>query len=243
MAQIESKPLQKLRNRIEQEKQNLQIYDAALMNAHKLTAKASGTLATVLGYDEEKYDQLHIPANQSSRLMAQAKNANYRAAIIGLYSMWTDYMREILALLYETNPHQVAAKAPGEIKITEIINLGDYDLIKRKIIDDVFRALENERSTKKLLEKIIKHTNIGVAGATKTNALAHLEMRHLFIHNSGIADGAYVHLYGTVVPSKEGWKLPTRFFVVENAYKSVLALCQEVDQLLLAGNYIVARQA
>jgi len=241
MPNAESKPLQKLRNRIEQEKQNLQVMDVALIKAHKVAAKASGSFARVMGYDEEKYDQLHIPANQSSRLLAQAKNANYKAAIIGLYSIWTDYMRELLALLYDTNPHQIAAKAPGELKFTEIINLGDYEKIKKKIIDDVFRVIENERSTKKLLEKIIKHTNVSINGAAKTKALAYLEMRHLFIHKGGLVDEPYVKLYGAITPCKEGWKLPTRFFVVQNAYAAVVELCSELDRLLIAGNYIKSR--
>lgn len=48
--------------------------------------------------------------------MAQAKNANYRSAITTLYSLWTNYMKEMLGLLYEKSPHEVAAKAPGEMK-------------------------------------------------------------------------------------------------------------------------------
>ncbi|WP_368175946.1 hypothetical protein [Aeromonas sp. s1(2024)] len=241
MSQVESKPLQKLRNRIEQEKQNLQILDVALLGAHKISAKESGSLAKVLGYDESKYDQLHIPANQSPRLLAQAKNANYKAAIINLYSLWTDYMRGILALLYETNPHQIAQKSPGEIKYSEIISLGDYESIKMKICDNVFRALENERSTSKLLDKIIRHTNISIKNDIKTNALAYLEMRHLFIHNSGRVDAKFKKNYGSAIDCTIDWKLPTRFFIVENAFNAVILLCQEVDKSLLSGNYIKSR--
>ncbi|MCQ3830190.1 hypothetical protein HXX02_12110 [Microbulbifer elongatus] len=241
MATTESKALQRLRNRIEQEQQNLQVLDVALLSSHKIARESEGKMSVALGYDEEKYDHLHVPVTQSSRLMAQAKNANYRSAIITLYSLWTHYMKEILGLLYETSPHEVAAKAPGEMKFSEIIKLGNYEHIQAQIVNHVFRQLEDERSTKKLLDKILKHTKISLAQDVKINALAYLEMRHLFIHVNGEVDHAYWKTYHGIVPCAVGRKLPRRFKIVESAYEKVVLLCREVDRLLIAGGFINVR--
>ncbi len=238
---VESKALQRLRNRIEQEQQNLQVLDVSLLNSHKVAREGEGKLSAALGYDEEKYNHLHVPTTQSSRLMAQAKNANYRSAIITLYSLWTHYMKEILGLLYQTSPHEVAAKAPGEMKFSEIIKIGSYEGIQSHIVDHVFRSLEDERSTKKLLDKILKHTKISLPQATKLNALAYLEMRHLFIHSNGEVDQKYWKTYHGIVSCTVGRKLPRRFKVVESAYENVTFLCREVDRLLIAGGFINVR--
>lgn len=239
----ESKPLQQLRNKIEQEKQTLQIIDASLVSLYKTVTKKTGKLASALGYDEKRYDQLHIDVSQGSRLMTQAKNSNYRAAIITLYSLWTDYMKGIVNLMYDVEPQKIAGKASGELKFSEIISLGSYDAIKGKITDHVFRSLESERSTSKLLDKILKHTDISLQPQIKTNALAYLEMRHLFIHSSGMADSSYVKNYGEVVKTcQEGKRLPRNYVTVAAAYAAVFLLCSEIDKLLIDGKFIVTKE-
>lgn len=241
MPQNESTAFQRFRNRLEQEKQTLQILDASLISAHRVAKSKDGPLASALGYEQNKYDQLHVPSREGKRLITQAKNANYRAALISLYSIWSHYMRDILGLMYQVSPHQVSQKAHGEIKFNEIINLGSYEAIQQYIIDHVFRGLENEQSTKKLLDKIIKHTKISLSQSLKVNALAFLEIRHLLVHANGYIDEKYKKTYGGIVTCETGKKLKMKWSIVDAAFGKVEELCREIDRLLIAGGYINGR--
>ncbi|OBX34996.1 hypothetical protein A8U91_04059 [Halomonas elongata] len=216
MPNNESTAFQRFRNRLEQEKQTLQILDASLINAHREAKSKEGPLASALGYDQNKYDQLHIPSVEGKRVITQAKNANYRAAVIRLYAIWSHYMRDILGLMYEVSPHQISQKAHGEIKFSEAINLGSYEAIKNYIVDHVFRSLESEQSTKKLLDKIVKHTKISLSQSLKVHALAHLEIRHLLVHANGYVDERYHKSYKGIVPCEVGKKLKMRWTLVDS---------------------------
>jgi hypothetical protein len=151
-------------------------------------------------------------------------------------------MRSILGEMFDGSPLVVAGKAPGTLQFQEIIRLGSFDAVKEKIVDAVFRKIESERSTIKLLEKIIDHTGVHPDPTIQSTALMYLEMRHLFIHNHGKADAAFVAKYGASINvSQEGQSLPTRSRIAEAAVKAVVALVRDIDTQLIAVGCVTAR--
>lgn len=140
------------------------------------------------------------------------------------------------------DPMAVVGKSQGNsLQFHELLALGSFQAISRKMIDATFRRLEDERSTTKLFDRILGHTKIAVTQAKKDEALKHLEMRHLFIHNNRKCDASFEHSYGSHFDLKDGDDLPKNYKATSAAIAAVLVLLKEVDQLLIAAWFIPAR--
>ncbi|BDS11477.1 hypothetical protein [Aureispira anguillae] len=155
-------------------------------------------------------------------------------------------MKGILREMYDHDPEKIIHKAAGKertLTFNEIAasnNLADLKII---MIDKIFRSLENERSTKKLVKKIINHTGITIDSTILTNGLMHLEMRHLFIHNDGIADLDFVNIYGNLLvsPISQGDKLPRNFSQTTRGLIAVEKLAKEIDSKLITAGHLQSR--
>lgn len=242
----ETKSLQTFRSRIEYLKQHLQVSDSA----YRQTIKAlqgypvkKDTIHKALALPSGTHEKLNHPVSEYVRIFSYSRSKNVEFAIIELYNSFTSYLKALLTEMYEYNPVLVVNKAAskGKLEITylRLIELGDFDKIKAEMISQVFRRLEGERSTIKLLDNI--SNNVQVDKAIKAEALTFLEMRHLFIHNSGKADGDYVKLYGRRFSLKHGEKLPTTYETTLSAIDSVIKLCTAVDKKLIEDGFVDKR--
>ena len=109
------------------------------------------------------------------------------------------------------------------------------------MIDSVFRKLENERSTLKLLDRILGHTDVHPDPAQQEDAIMYLEMRHLVIHNQGRIDSGFEKRYGGGTRFKDGDRLPLQARTVQSAVTAVATLIQDIDTQLLAGSFVKPR--
>lgn len=241
----ESISFQRLRSRIEQLEQHMQAVDLAIsyvLAATKPQIAAGGTILGALGRTHARYSRLKHPINHAPRIFNFSKSLNFKHAYIELYRYFGEYLRGLLEEMYAKDPMSVVGKIQGNsLQFCELVSLGSYSAIVRKMIDTTFRRLEDERSTKKLLDRVLAHTNIAITQVKKDNALKHLEMRHLFIHNNGKCDAAFEKSYGAHFGLREGDDLPTNYIAVSTAIRSVVALLEEIDHLLISAGFIPAR--
>jgi hypothetical protein len=114
----------------------------------------------------------------------------------------------------------------------------------------VFRSLENERSTPKLIEKVLQKTGVVPDPGVLADALGFLEMRHLFVHARGVIDEPFQAKYGSRMAALTslsgnsfvtGARLPTRAEVVHAAVEAVTGLVDSVDKGLIDAGMISAR--
>lgn len=241
----ESLSYQRFRNRIEQLEQHMQAVDlciAYVLNTTKPKIAAGGTILGALGKTHVKYNRLKHPINHAPRIFNFSKSLNFEHAVMTLYRYFGEYLRGILEEMYSKDPLTVVGKVQGNsLQFHELVGLGSYAAITKKMIDITFRRLEDERSTTKLFDRILGHTKILPTQAIKDEALKHLEMRHLFIHNNGKCDASFEKNYGVHFGLKDGDNLPTDYKTASAAIKSVVALLKEVDQSLIAAGFISAR--
>ncbi len=84
----------------------------------------------------------------------------------------------------------------GEHRVTfeanDVLKCKSIDEVLALVAQSVFRKLEDERSTLKVLQAIDKKLGLGVDESYRTAALPFLEMRHLLVHRDGIADDTFV---------------------------------------------------
>jgi hypothetical protein len=241
----ESISYQRFRNRIEQLEQHMQAVDLSIsyaLNTTKPKIAAGGMLLEALGQTHAKYSRLKHPVNHADRIFNFSKSLNFEHAAITLYRYFGEYLRGVLEEMYTNDPLAVVGKVQGNsLQFHELVALGSYDAITKKMIDTTFRRLEDERSTTKLFDRILGHTKIAVIQGKKDAALKHLEMRHLFIHNNGKCDALFEKNYGAHFRLKDGDDLPTNYKTTRAAITSVVALLKDVDHLLILGNFIPVR--
>lgn len=247
MPMLESKSFQRFRNRIEHLEQHLQAIDVCItlaLETTKSNPKAAKTILGALGKEQAKYNRLKQPVGESPRVFNFSKSQSFEHSLIALYRYFGEYLRNILEEMYGKNPLAVVGKVTGtSLQFHELVALGSYESIVQKMIDTTFRRLEDERSTTKLLEKIIGHTKVKINDATREEALCYLELRHLFIHNNGCCDVIFEKAHGKHLKVKDGDTLPTDFKTTSAAMGAVMKLVKSIDHELRNGKFIPPRAA
>ena len=236
---------QRLRSRLEYLDQHLETVDAgltALQNAAKSTIPKTLTLAQMLG-EEEKYSTLGKPVTDANRMISYSRSTNVEHALVFLSRIFAEYLRGVLREIYPKKPFQVVglASAGKSISFPELVKLGSYEAITDKIIDDVFRKLENEQSTEKLLNKFIGQFDLAVDSSIVNEGLKYLEMRHLIIHNDSAADSKFVSDYGEEFQIEVGDKLPRRFEIADKAKSAIRSLADAIDEALFVKKIVESR--
>lgn len=240
----ETKSFQRFRGRIHDLKQHIQTVDIALINAYKIMKaepNKNKKISEALGYSSTKYTELNHPIRVNPRILNHSKSSAQQFTIIILHTHFSEYVKGLLHEVFLHEPLRVVGNHSGNLAYKRIVELGGLDKINQEMVNDVFRKLENQRSTQKLLDEILSKGNANVDQSVKHKALAYLEMRHLFIHSSGLADSEFVSKYNDIVPAVEGEKLPLGYPLVESAINSVKDLCKKVDESMLAGGYVKNR--
>jgi len=242
----ESVSFQTFRSEVQYLNQHLQAIDASLTNTCKYLAKykpKTDLIPKALKLPDGKHDTLNHPVSEYLRIYNYTRSKNAEFSIIELYNAFSVYMRNILAEMYAHNPLQIVGKCKGGQSFTfiDIVKFSTMDKIQDEMINKVFRSLEDERSTVKLLDRILSHTDIQLNVDQKKKALMYLQMRHLFIHNNGNADALFVSEYETQITIRANGKLPTNFDTVNNAIQAVYSLIETIDKELIARSIVHGR--
>ncbi|MCF7861583.1 hypothetical protein K9M79_05035 [Candidatus Woesearchaeota archaeon] len=241
----ESKSFQKFRSRVDYINQHLQIIDVSLRKTSQLLNKSkmkSETIVEFLNLDKNLYNMLNHPISNKANLFRYSRSRNNQYAMIELYKAFTCYLKDLLAEFFENDPIKIAGKAQNShLSFFQIVELGSYEKISDQIISSVFRKLENERSTSKLLEKILNHTKISIDDQKKFDGLMYLEIRHLIIHNNCKADDNFKNKYRNHVAIDSKGKISMTFDLVYKAIISITDLAKDIDEKLLSDNIIKIR--
>lgn len=240
---MESKSFQRFRSKIEYIHQNQQLIDASVKTLNsKLNSVTDKTkyITSELKLNRTDYGKINHPINEKERLLSYSRSKIAEYTILELFGAFTVYMRDVTDEMYQKDPIKIVDKINSGSTLTyvEIIKLGSFNNIREKIVNEIFRKFENERSTIKLIDKILSHTDVTIPDSLKDNALMYLEMRHLFIHNKGKADEKFKNKYGENVQLKTGDKLPTNFKVVSKAIDTVNRFSKSIDEQLISNHNI-----
>lgn len=241
----ESKTHQRFRSRSEQLEMYLEAMDAAARVTSNLLGHANNAekdIDNALPIDCSKYSRLNHPATHRARIYNYCRSKNTHSAIVELYTYFSEYMRDILQEIYKADPMQVVGKSQKLLNLTfaELAKYKTLDDLHKKMTEDVFRNIENERSTIKLIDKILHGTGAQINKADKDSILPYLEMRHLIIHNNGKIDAEFEGKYGLALSLKAGDKVPSKFSNADTAIKNVSAFIKKMDSELTRMNLVRA---
>ncbi len=234
----ESRTHQRFRSRA----QNLEMYLEAMDAAARVTSNLLGHAQNIkknideaLPIDCSNYSRLNHPAKKRARIYNYCRAKNSHSAIVEIYGYFSEYMRDILKEIYQKDPMQVVGKSQKLLNMTfaDLAKLNSLSDLHERMVEDVFRSLENERSTIKLIDKILAGTGVNLSDADKSLVLPYLEMRHLIIHNNGKVDSEFEGKYGAALKMKAGEKVPSVFPNAEAAIKSVRVFIKKIDAELI----------
>lgn len=241
---MSSKSFQSFDGKTRSLKQHLQLMDLSLTLANKRCTKNKGngkTIAETLKSNLVSHPQLNIP-NQGidiSRTFATSRKKLNEQAIIELYANFSDYLSSVIRELENTRPRQILSLVPSsaETSLTyqDIFTLGTYPAILDAIAIKVYRSLEDERSTPKLLKRFIKTTKLNVPVNLQEDALTYLEVRHLIIHANSKADAKFhaMNQRNIVTVNPTNQMLTINYAMTSAAIDKVVELCKNLDDEVL----------
>ena len=226
-------------------KQHLQLSDLAITLANKKANSVTDNgkkIAEVLGGSLDTHRQLNIPNRKTDirRTFITSRNKMHEQAIVELYREFSNYFANIISEIERKNPKRFLSILSNDsekgIKYQDIISIGNYNALINEMATRVFRTLENKRSTKDLLQTIIKTTKINVDNDTLETALAYLEIRHLIIHNNTKADAKFQRLpkHDVVSINMNSKKIILNYDVTNKAINAIFRLCKKVDDELIS---------
>ena len=244
-----SKSLQSFEGKVRSIKQHTQLADLAFKKINRICVnhRANGlTIAETLGSTIALHPQLNIPNNSIdiSRVFKTSRIKVNEQSLIELYAYFADYMSGIIREIENINPKRVLSlippQNPTDLSYSDIFTLGNYNVIMDEIALRVFRSLENERSTPKMLKKFIKTANINIPVIVQQEALVYLEIRHLIIHNNSKADAKFnaMNNAGLVKVNNSTKRIAINYTLTNSAIDAVNLLCSTIDSELIRVGFI-----
>lgn len=239
---MSTKSLQVFDGKIRILKQHLQLADLALTMANKECNRMKGNgkrINETLYAKHGTHNQLNHP-NESidiRRTFITSRNKLNEQAIVDLYSVFSLYISDLVEEMSKKNPRKILSlmndKNEAVINFPDLIKLGSYDAILSEMSRRIYRSLESERSTPKLLKRFIKFTKIQICQNLLDEALLYLEVRHLIIHNASKADAKFKSMNSSsLVNLKNKDRIDTCYDLSNTSINKVYELCHRIDNEL-----------
>lgn len=245
----ETKALQSFDGAIRTLNRHIQLVDRSLTIANNYVNKnPKDNVALALHCSTNTHPQLNVPCTKKDigRIYTTSRKKIHEQAIVELYRIFANYIRNIIEEFMHTEPcnllKAVGDNTDNKIEFKRIISIADYDSIIAYMANVIYRRFENERSTPKLLNKIITNTHIEVPKDTLENALFYLEVRHLIIHNNSKADEEFLGKNNNRMAIPSNRKLPINYNLVSKSIEAVTELCHAIDQELIKKNMVRQRE-
>ncbi|RYD50549.1 MAG: hypothetical protein EOP52_13840 [Sphingobacteriales bacterium] len=170
------------------------------------------------------------------------RNTVYTSFIKDLFEDFSEYLATTLAKASLTNID--AARFTGESKIdlkaSEILSAGSWENVTQLVSDKIFRSIENEKSTQKLIEKVDGKLGLDLDTNILENAMPYLDTRHILVHRDGKADAEFIQKYPQISLDTHGYIKINKTLITE-AKKYVSQLAVHIDSKIIAAGFARAQ--
>lgn len=238
-----SKGFQRFNNRLVKFREDGELAEILLLNKELI----KGTDSIFKGVNEDNHPLMSNRQNSAGSRGLVAKHlisTIYVAIIKELYEEVTEYLRYILkqgALNGADTQHLIGENSTINLKANDILALPTKKDITGLIMDNVFRSLERERSTIKLISRINDRLGLNVSEEVIREALPYLDARHIFVHSDGKPDEEFMEKYPDIELDRKG-KIELNATFISNAYNSVCDMLHRFDDAMIDRNYISASE-
>lgn len=206
------------------------------------SAARAGALSKTAGklfdhIDTTKHPRLaaqKVAENNRKLAVTHLKTTVHSAYVKDLYEDMSAYFAEVLraAAANGLDPGRLVGEHKFSVDANEILKCGSWEAIVAMVTRDLFRKLENEKSTKGLLEKIDAKLDLKVDHKIIAAALPYLEIRHLLVHRDGEVDDIFVKAH----PSfgvRAGDFIELTHDLVSKTRSTVIAMVKHYDEKII----------
>jgi len=163
-------------------------------------------------------------------------NKTLRAAYIkDLYEDFSQYLAEIVQACARKglSPDRFIGKHGFSIEANDLLKLGSWDAVIAHVSAKLFRAVESEKSTMKLISAIDAKLDLKLDAATCDAALPNLDLRHLLVHRDGVPDKEYCDKYPKM-KAVPGTEMTLRLSLVSDARTAIHELARHIDYKIVS---------
>jgi hypothetical protein len=215
--------------------EDLELSDLLVKQLRSLT-DSDQSICEALAGQPEMHERLHARRNTAASrgiISNHFRRTIQSAFVKDLHEDFSEYLATSLgrAALTGIDPNRYTGEVKIDIKASELLAAGSWEAVVSLISSKIFRALENEKSTRKLIKKISDRVGLDLDDAILDAAMPYLDARHVLVHADGIADETYKNAYPEIDINDD--KLAINFAFVKSAKIAVQELARHIDGELL----------
>jgi len=239
---LKTKAYQSFKGKLDYFDDDLDFIDILAINVTKNTLTEQNSNFIFKNLNPEKHIHLSRRQNKPTsrkQVMAHLKATVYAAYVKDIYEELTHYLQKVLSdfAISHADGKRLVGDHSTNIDAATILSLGSWENICRYVSKKVFQALENERSTKKLIDKMAKKLNLQISQTIFNDALPYLEVRHCLVHSDGKADNDFIKDFPDIQLDTKGFII-LNFSFIREFRKRVHNLVLEFDAKILAADLL-----
>jgi hypothetical protein len=237
---MQTKVYQRFIARVAEYESDLELANVLIGDFIVQTPDTQSTIAVALNSNVLTHIRLNsrINTRQSRKIVGlHLKKTLYGSFMKDIYEDFGEFIRNtlVMAALAGVDASRFVGDSRIDIKVSALLATGSWEALIRAVSDELFRSLENEKSTLKLVDKFNQKLGLGLDNAIIEAAMPYLDARHIIVHRDGRADNAYKGRYPTVV-LVGGDRIKLDFLFVNEARTRICALARHIDLQVQAMN-------
>lgn len=214
--------------------------DVELVDVFAVSAEADSNFV-FKGVSPEKHPIL--AGRQNSDGARQQAIRHLKSQVVGglvkdLYEDVTLYLTDVIECVarHGFDSDRLVGEHSFKLEVNDLLKLGSWAGVTSLVSQKLIRALEEERSTMKLIQKLSSKLGLRLESSCIEAALPYLEARHLLVHRDGIVDAHFELLAkrAGLEVAAVGSKLSLDYRFARAAGRSVQALVEAIDASLVS---------
>ncbi|SDU32657.1 hypothetical protein [Pseudomonas yamanorum] len=192
--------------------------------------------------DASRHPRLYKRKNSDKSrelLVNHLRQTVYSSYVKDIYEEVTQYLKILLEKCTENgfSPGRIIGEHAFKVDAKDILNAGSWESISRMLADSVFQALEAEKSTLKLFQKMSDKLDLKIDRSLIDSALPYLEVRHFLVHSDGKVSTEFKKKNPDIVVNKNFY-VQLNFSFVNQMKEKVEALLMAFDTAIVAGKML-----
>jgi hypothetical protein len=173
---------------------------------------------------------------------AHLKTTVYAAYLKDLYEDVSAYFGAILAAAARkgVSPDRLVGEHHLNVEANDILKCQSWDRVTELVASSIFRRLEDQRSTQKLIEGLDKKLALKLDPEIVSAAIPYLEIRHLLVHRDGVADRDFCDRY-PAFGLKVGDRVALRHTTIAQARETLAALVKHCDEKVIDADLLLTK--
>lgn len=235
---MRTKPYQRFISRVAEYESDIELSDVLITAFISKLKNTDVNIATHLGQDNALYPKLASRTNTHKSRQIVGRHllkTLYASFIKDLYEDFSEFIQDTIkcAALKGVDYPRLLSGSSVDMKMADVLKTGSWDALLAKMSENIFRSLENERSTTKLLEKFNNKLDLKIDQLFIDAAMPYFEARHIIVHRDGRADDTYKAAYPTIRLDQNG-RIKLDFPFITEARTRVCELARHINERVLA---------